>query len=119
MKKFAKKTNSDAILLLNENGIILSSFSKTDISGKLFEISAPHFQSLYKNFKEYKLLKQDFIVSSGIADESKKVIFKKITVDKYNLYLLLFLEQSSEIDKIEKNLPDFSKNLVDLIHTYI
>ncbi|MFX0001523.1 MAG: ADP-ribosylation factor-like protein [Candidatus Hermodarchaeota archaeon] len=119
LKNFAKKTNSDTILLLNENGIILSSFSKSDISGKLFEISAPHFQSLYKNFKEYKLLKQDFIVSSGITDESKKIIFKKITVEKYNLYLLLFMEKSLEIEKIEKNLPDFSKNLVDLIHTYI
>ncbi|MFX1596496.1 MAG: hypothetical protein ACFFBK_10595, partial [Promethearchaeota archaeon] len=119
LKKFAKKTNSEAILLLNENGIILSSFSKNEISGKVFEISAPHFQSLYKNFKEYKLLEQDFIVSSGIADESKKVIFKKITVEKYNLYLLLFLEKSLEIEKIEENLPNFSKNLVDLIHTYI
>jgi GTPase SAR1 family protein len=119
LKKFAKKINSDAILLLNENGIILSSFSKTDISGKVFEISAPHFQSLYKNFKEFKILEQDFIVSSGIADESKKIIFKKITVEKYNLYLLLFLEKSLEIEKIEKNLPNFSKNLVDLIHTYI
>jgi GTPase SAR1 family protein len=119
LKKFAKKINSDAILLLNENGIILSSFSKTDISGKVFEISAPHFQSLYKNFKEFKILEQDFIVSSGIADESKKIIFKKITVEKYNLYLLLFLEKSLEIEKIEKNLPNFSKNIVDLIHTYI
>ncbi len=119
LKKFAKKTNSDAILLLNENGIILSNFSKTDISGQLFEVSAPHFQSLYKNFKEFKLLEQDFIVSSGITEKSKKVIFKRITVEKYNLYLLLFLEKSLEIDKIEKNLPEFSKNLVDLIHTYI
>ncbi|NVM36370.1 MAG: 50S ribosome-binding GTPase [Candidatus Lokiarchaeota archaeon] len=119
LKKFAKKTNSDAILLLNENGIILSNFSKTDISGKVFEVSAPHFQSLYKNFKEFKLLEKDFIVSSGITDRSKKIIFKKITVGKYNLYLLLFLERSFEIGKIEKNLPDFSKNLVDLIHTYI
>lgn len=119
LKKFAKKTNSDAILLLNENGIILSNFSKTDIFGKVFEISAPYFKNLYSTFKEFKLLEQDFIVSSGISDESKKVIFKKITVEKYNLYLLLFLEKSLEIDKIEKNLPNFSKNLVDLIHTYI
>ncbi|MFW9989935.1 MAG: ADP-ribosylation factor-like protein [Candidatus Odinarchaeota archaeon] len=74
LKKFAKKTNSEAILLLNENGIILSNFSKTDISGQLFEVSAPHFQSLYKNFKEFKLLEQDFIISSGITDKSKKVI---------------------------------------------
>ena len=119
LKKFAKKTNSDAILLLNENGIILSNFYKTDVSGKVFEITAPHFQNLYKTFKEFKLLEQDFIVSSGITDKSKKVMFKKITVGKYNLYLLLFLEKSLEIDKIEKNLPYFSKNIGDLIQTYI
>ncbi len=119
LKKLAKKTNSEALLLLNENGIILSNFSKTEISGKLFEIIAPYYKNLYKTFEEFKLLDQDFIVSSGIADESKKVVFKKIKVDKYNLYLLLFLAKSSEIDKIEKNLPEFSKNIVDLIHTYI
>ena len=119
LKNFAAKTNSDAILLLNENGIILSNFSTSEIAGKVFEISAPHFQTLYKTFKEFKLLKKDFLVSSGIADESKKVIFKKIQVGKYNLYLLLFIEKTLEIQKIEKNLPDFSKNLVDLIHTYI
>lgn len=119
LKKFAKKTNSDAILLLNENGIILSNFYKTDVSGKVFEITAPHFQNLYKTFKEFKLLEQDFIISSGITDKSKKVMFKKITVGKYNLYLLLFLEKSLEIDKIEKNLPYFSKNIGDLIQTYI
>ena len=119
LKKFAKKTNSDAILLLNENGLILSNFSKTDISGKLFEIIAPYYKNLYKTFEEFKLLDQDFIVSSGIGDESKNVIFKKIIIEKYNLYLLLFLEKSLEVEKIEKNLPEFSRNLIDLIHTYI
>ncbi|MFX1478485.1 MAG: ADP-ribosylation factor-like protein [Promethearchaeota archaeon] len=119
LKQFANKTNSEAILLLNENGIILSSFSKTEISGKIFEITAPHFQNLYKTFKEFKLLKKDFLVSSGLAHESKNVIFKKIQVEKYNLYLLLFIEKSLEIKKIEKNLPDFSRNLIELIHTYI
>jgi GTPase SAR1 family protein len=119
LKQFAKKTNSDAILLLNENGIILSNFSQSEISERVFEISAPHFQTLYKTFKEFKVLKQDFLISSGIADETKKVVFKKIQVEKYNLYLLMFIEKSLEIQKIEKNLPDFSKNLVELIHTYI
>ncbi|MFX0104799.1 MAG: ADP-ribosylation factor-like protein [Candidatus Hodarchaeota archaeon] len=119
LKKFAKKINSDAILLLNEKGIILSNYSKTELSEKVFEISAPYFKNLYTTFKEFKLLKQDFMVSSGIADESKNVIFKRITVERYNLYLLLFIQKSYEIEKIEKNLPDFSKNLIDLIHTYI
>ncbi|MHA2006798.1 MAG: ADP-ribosylation factor-like protein [Promethearchaeota archaeon] len=119
LKIFARKTNAEAILLLNENGIILSNFAEDEISGRVFEISAPHFQELYRTFKEFKILKQDFLVSSGISDESKKVIFKKIQVERYNLYLLLFIEKSLEIKRIEKNLPEFSKNLVDLIHTYI
>jgi small GTP-binding protein len=119
LKNFAKKINSDAILLLNENGIILSNFSNSGISEKVFEISAPHFQTLYKTFKEFKLLKQDFLISSGITNNSKKIIFKKIPVEKYNLYLLLFMEKDLNLDKIDKNLPKFSKNLKDLIHTYI
>lgn len=119
LKHFAKKINSDAILLLNQNGIILSNFSESGISEKVFEISAPHFQTLYNTFKEFKLLKQDFLVSSGITDESKKIIFKKIFVEKYNLYLLLFMEKDLNLDKIEKNLPKLSKNLKDLIQTYI
>ncbi|MBD3338044.1 MAG: GTP-binding protein, partial [Candidatus Lokiarchaeota archaeon] len=77
LKDFARKTDAEALLLLNENGIILSSFSMDEISGKVFEISAPHFQTLYKTFKEFKLLKKDLIVSSGITDEKKNVIFKK------------------------------------------
>ena len=119
LKQFAKKIESDAILLLNENGIILSNFSGKGVSEKVFEISAPHFQTLYKTFKEFKLLKQDFLISSGITDESKKIIFKRIVVEKYNLYLLLFMEKDLNLDKIEKSLPKLTKNLKDLIQTYI
>jgi len=119
LRSFAEQISSDALLLLNENGIILSNFSKSEISDKVFEISAPHFQTLYKTFKEFKLLKKDFIVSAGITDESKKIIFKKITVDKYNLYLLLFIKRNFEIEMIEKYLPNFLKNLKELIQNYI
>jgi hypothetical protein len=91
------------------------------ISEKVFEISAPHFQTLYKTFKEFKLLKfpQDFLITSGITQESKKIIFKRIIVEKYNLYLLMFMEKDLNLDKIEKHLPKFSKNLKVLIQTYI
>ncbi len=121
LKFLANKTKSDALLLLNDNGIILSNFSneKSKISEKVFEISAPHFQTLYKTFKEFKLLKQDFIVSSGITDEERKIIFKKIDIDKHNLYLLLFMEKFEGIEKIEKQLPKFTKNVKELIQTYI
>jgi len=119
LKRFAKKTGTDALLLINESGIILSSYAKNQISEKVFEISAPYFQTLYKTFKEFKLLKKDFIVTFGLTDDSKKLIFKKIKVVKYNLYLLLLLDDQIIIEKIENNLPDLTTNLVELINTYI
>jgi small GTP-binding protein len=119
LRLFSDKVNSDAILLLNENGIILSNYSKSDIANKVFEISAPHFTTLYKTFKEFKILKKDFIVTSGISEQSKKIVFQKINVDNYNLYLLLFMEKVLKVEKIEKSLPNFTKNLRELIKTYI
>ena len=116
---FADKTNADALLLLNENGIILSNYSKDEVSRRVFEISAPHFQTLYKTFKEFKLLKEDFIVSSDITSESKNIIFKKIKVGKFNLYLLLFIEKFIGMERIDECLPDFSKTLIELISSYI
>ena len=119
LKQFAKNTKADAILLLNDNGIILSSYSNSEISETVFEISAPHYQTLYKTFKEFKLLKKDYLISSGITDDSKSVIFKRIIVDQYNLYLLLYVEEEQGIKNVEKNLTDFVKNIKDLIKTYI
>jgi len=119
LRSFAKKTNSDAVLLLNENAIILSNYSNSDIANKVFEISAPHFTTLYKTFKEFKMLKNDFIITSGITEESKKIVFQRIFVDNYNLYLLLFMDNALKIEKMEKNLPKLAKNLKDLIKTYI
>ncbi|TFF98173.1 MAG: hypothetical protein EU547_02265 [Promethearchaeota archaeon] len=119
LKGFAEKTKADALLLLNENGIILSNYSKDSISQKVFEISAPHFQTLYETFKEFKLLEKDFIISSGVMNESKKLIYKRIKVDKYNLYLLILLEERTNINQIEKNLPDLASNLIELKNTYL
>lgn len=119
LRTFANKVKSDAILLLNENGIILSNYSNSDISDKVFEISAPHFATLYKTFKEFKILKKDFIVTSGITEESKKIVFQRIIVDNYNLYLLLFMDSGLKVEKIDKCVPNLTKNLKDLIRTYI
>jgi small GTP-binding protein len=119
LKNFAEKMNADAILLINDHGIILSNYSKDEISSKVFEISAPHFQTLYKTFKEFKILKNDLIITTGINEDSKNIIFKRIIVDKYNLYLLLLIEKYQSIEKIEKLLPDFSNILTELISTYI
>ena len=119
LKSFAKSIESDAILLLSENGIILSNYSNSEISEKLFAVSAPHFQTLFKTFKEFKVLKKDFLISSDTVDNSKVIVFKKIIVGKFNLYLLLYLKKKYELSNVESKLPDFSENIRALMLTYI
>jgi GTPase SAR1 family protein len=119
LKSFAKSIDSDSILLLSENGIILSSYSNSEISEKLFAISAPHFQTLYKTFHDFKLLKKDFLISSGTADNSKVIVFKKVIIGTYNLYLLLYLKKKYELSNVESKLPNFSENIRNLMLNYI
>jgi GTPase SAR1 family protein len=119
LKSFAKSIDSDSILLLSENGIILSSYSNSEISEKLFAVSAPHFQTLYKTFHEFKLLKKDFLISSGTADNSKVIVFKKMIVGTFNLYILLYLKKKYELSNFESKLPHFSQNIRNLMLNYI
>ncbi len=65
------------------------------------------------------MLKQDFIVSSGVADEGKKIVFKRIKVGKYDLYLLFLLEKGVEIQQFDDSLRKFSQNIKSLITMYI
>ena len=120
LKSLSKKIHSDATLLINDNGIILSNYSKEEISGKVFEISAPHFQTLYKTFKEFRLLKkQDFLVSSGITPDMNNIVFKRILAGNYTLFLLFLIKNELDFTKIDKHLDKFATQMEGLIQTYI
>jgi GTPase SAR1 family protein len=116
LEKLAKQSSAKGILLVNEKGLIMSDYAVDEESGKLFELSAPHFTSLYNNFERFisgKSKKAVYMI------ENTYITFHVLQCEDYNVYVLAFLNDKSAIDKIEKHLGEFKTNVQDLLNNYI
>ncbi len=94
----------------------MSDYAVDEESGKLFELSAPHFTSLYNNFEGFvkgKAKKAVYMI------ENTYITFHVLACKDYNIYVLAFLNDKNAIDKIEKHLSEFKDNVQGLINNYI
>ncbi|MFX0098251.1 MAG: ADP-ribosylation factor-like protein [Candidatus Hodarchaeota archaeon] len=118
LENFAKSLNASSILLLNEQGLIISDFSSDEISKKIFELSAPHFTSVYNNFTQF--MSQDS-TKAFYTLENKIVTFHVIKLHHNKLYLMIFFSDKDKdsLDKIDENLGELEKKLEDLFKTFV
>jgi GTPase SAR1 family protein len=113
----ARKVDAQAILLINENSVILSDYSKDVRSGKISEITAPYFQNLYRTFAEFKLMKRN---NALWRMDDELAVFFLLPLKDYPIFLLCLLEnQDSLITKLHHNLAEFRKRIDPLIETYL
>lgn len=112
---FARNVDARAVLLLNENALVLSDYSEDEVAERVFEMSAPHFQSLYRTFKEFKLMNKDHAVWKM---EEGLIHYKRVTVDHMNLYLLFYTPETDE-QTIEGVIPEFRERIGGLVDMYL
>ena len=113
----ARKINAQALLLINENSVILSDYALDEQSGKVSEITAPYFQNLYRTFAEFKLLKRN---NALWRMDEEMIVFFLLPLKNYPVFLLCLLEnQDSLITKLHHNLAEFRKRIDPLIETYL
>ncbi|NMC08161.1 MAG: hypothetical protein GYA24_23345 [Candidatus Lokiarchaeota archaeon] len=115
LEKLAKLANARGILLVNEKGLIMSDYTLDEEHGKLFELSAPHFTSLYNNFERF-ISGKDKAKKAVYVLENTYVSFHVLECTEYNVYVLAFLNDKKSIDKIETHLGEFKKNVQSLIN---
>lgn len=117
LEGLAQHLKARAILLLNENALVISDWAEDEISGKVFEASAPHFQSLYRTFKKFKLMKKD---SADWKMEEGVIHFERLLIDGHHLYLMAFLPEFSSWDgDLDATLTDFVERISGLVDTYL
>jgi GTPase SAR1 family protein len=114
----SNETDAQAMLLIDENNIILSDLSKNEMSQQVTELSAPHFKNLYRTFYDFKLLKQnDFVIWRM---ESEVISFINIKLEKTSIYLLSLLPNDEKIiKKLEKKIKEFTSRIEPLIQTFL
>ena len=125
--EFSLATNASLILLLSSDGLVLAeSFNSkalqiTEMQNSeellnVFEVVAPQFTMLFKIFSNFKATEKDeatFTVSDSI------ILFKKILVLNYDMYILFLLDDESKKESINQYVKEFLNRTQDLLIRYI
>ncbi|QEE16479.1 ADP-ribosylation factor-like protein [Promethearchaeum syntrophicum] len=114
---FASKLNAQAMLLLNESSLILSDYAIDKDIELVSEISAPHFQNLFRTFTDFKLITKNQALWQM---ENSMVLFNHFNLDDNSLYLLTLTNNEENIrKKFERHFPKFKERIKLLIQTYL
>jgi hypothetical protein len=127
LRNFSKETEIYLTLLLSHEGLVLAEyFSPKSIELtklqdpneilNVFELTAPQFTILFTIFSKYKALSQNeaiFKVSDSV------VMFKRIKVSEFEMFILFLMESEEKKEKINSKLPNFLNITQDLLLTYI
>jgi GTPase SAR1 family protein len=114
---FSSKLNAQAMLLLNENSLILSDFAVDKNTETVSALSAPHFQNLFRTFTDFKLITRNQAIWQM---EDSIILFNHFILDDNSLYLLTLAKNGENIPKkFEKNFPKFKDRIKLLIETYL
>lgn len=111
--EFAEKNEEDAILILDDNSLIIGQYFKNEESRTILEQSTPYFLTLNDSFANAELPKKKMIVErSGKAFYFNEIKFEGDKGDRKPLYLLI-MKSKNEFD--EPNIETFSKIIRDLV----
>lgn len=127
LREFSSTTGASLILLLSSDGLVLAeSFTpealqitemqKSEDLLNVFEVVAPQFTMLFKIFSNFKATEKDeatFKVSDSV------ILFKKLRVLNYAMYVLFLLDEENKKEKINQNLQEFLNRTQDLLIRYI
>ncbi|MBY8987705.1 MAG: 50S ribosome-binding GTPase, partial [Candidatus Lokiarchaeota archaeon] len=127
LREFSTATGASLILLLSSDGLVLAeSFTpkalkitemkKSEDLLNVFEVVAPQFTMLFKIFSNFKATEKDeatFKVSDSV------ILFKKIHVLNYEMYVLFLLDEENIKEQINQNLQEFLNRTQDLLIRYI
>jgi GTPase SAR1 family protein len=111
--EFAKKVESDGVVVIDDNSLIIGSYYKNDETRHLLNASAPYFLTLHDSFqytgveerKENRMIVQRF---------GKNFIFKEITLKKAGVpYFLLLLKEDPVFRK--EDLESFANLLREIL----
>ncbi len=127
LREFSSATGASLIFLLSSDGLVLAeSFTpkalritemqKSEDLLNVFEVVAPQFTMLFKIFSNFKATEKDeaiFKVSDSV------ILFKKIHVLNYEMYVLFLLDEENKKEQINQNLQEFLNRTQDLLIRYI
>lgn len=112
-------------LLLNENGIVIASADISDIDtsnnlphSQIFEIAAPQFTTIARQFSQYSPQRKNNLVKYQFSNEDI-VLLKNFKILDFTFFSLFYTKKNESVDLLEQNFPAFVEKIKNLIEMYI
>lgn len=126
LKEYAKTTFSSAVLLLDENSLMMGNYSSKPQYIEICEMVAPRFISAMEKMVDYNLTAQGTILNIRFPDENAEeeeeheaLIFIKsiVTTQGMPLHIITLARNKNAYKLSEKYLPELGKQLSELMNT--
>ena len=113
--EFAKKVDSEGVVVIDDNSLIIGSYYKDDETKHLLTASTPYFLTLHDSF-QYTGVSEERSESRMIVQRfGKNFIYKQITLKKNsNPYYLILLKEDPVFHK--EDLESFANLLKEILY---
>lgn len=111
LRDFMSNTQSSAIMLLDENVLLIGEASLDEGSRNICRICGPYFANMAEKLRQYDLFTPETIE----VEMQGWLFFKHINYMKTHFYLIFFTKVRENFNKINDLLPAFTKDIFNLI----
>ncbi|MHA1266998.1 MAG: ADP-ribosylation factor-like protein [Candidatus Helarchaeota archaeon] len=109
---FMRKTDSAAIMLLDENVLLVAEAYTDEMSKKICRICGPYFANMAEKLRAYDLITPDTIE----VEMQGWLFFKPIHYLNTHYYLVFFTKHKENFQKINQLLDAFTADIYNMIH---
>ncbi len=111
LEDFMKNTDSDAVILLDANVLIIAEASLNEMARNLCQITGPFFANMTEKLLKYNITPPAVLEAQM---ENGWLFQKPLQIDSSRFYLVFFSRQRS-LDKVNHQLSSITKDLSNLI----
>lgn len=112
--EFAKKVNSEGVVIIDDNSLIIGSYYKDDETKHLLTASTPYFLTLHDSFQFTSPMEEKYENRMIVQRFGKNFIFKQITLKKESEpYYLILLKEDPVFHK--EDLESFANLLKEIL----
>ncbi len=113
--EFAKKVESDGMVVIDDNSLIIGSYYKDDETKHLLTASTPYFLTLHDSFQYTNPIEEQYENRMIVQRFGKNFIFKQITLKKESAPYYLILLKDEPIFRKE-DLEAFANLLKEILY---
>jgi small GTP-binding protein len=111
LASFMETTESNAIILYDQQILPIAEAWRNKNSFSIIEICGPYFASMIYKIDRYGLMPPDTVV----VQMDGWIFFRYIILEETKLYLIFFTRFQENFSKINKILPEFTKDLLNVV----